>query len=87
VKRKQQRPRPIERPWRPEDGAAFADHLLLTTRQTAKWLGTTPGGLEIMRHRRLGPNFIRVGKRRIMYERSAVLQYLASRRVEMAPVA
>jgi hypothetical protein len=69
------------RPWRPEDGVLFADHLLLTPRQTAKWLDTTEGFLAVMRSKKRGPCFVRIG-RKIMYEKSAVLSYLAARRVE-----
>jgi hypothetical protein len=84
----QKKPAPsLERPWKPEDGVAFADHLLLTPRQTAKWLGTTEGALAVERCKRRGPAFIRVGRRRIMYLKRDVVAYLTARRVELQPPA
>jgi hypothetical protein len=52
---------------------------LLSTRETAIWLGVSEPWLEIGRSRGWGPPFIRLSTRRIRYRRDSVLAWLAER--------
>lgn len=52
---------------------------LLTTSQTAIWLGTSTQWLEIGRSRGFGPKFIRVSPRKVRYRRRDVLFWLEER--------
>jgi hypothetical protein len=58
------------------NGAAPDD--LLTTKQTAEWLGMSWQWLEIGRSRGYGPPFIKLHQR-VKYRRDAVVQWLESR--------
>ena len=61
-----------------ETGATGNADDLLSTRETADWLGVSTQFLEIARHRGDGPGFVRVG-RAVRYRRSAVLTWLHER--------
>jgi hypothetical protein len=52
---------------------------LLSTRQTADWLGVSTQWLEIGRSKGFGPSYVRVSPRRIRYRRDSVLRWLAER--------
>jgi predicted DNA-binding transcriptional regulator AlpA len=56
-----------------------ADDELLTTRQTADWLGVSTQWLEIGRGKNYGPKFTRVSSRVIRYRRGDVLKWLKTR--------
>lgn len=60
-------------------GAGDADDLL-STNAVAAWLGVSTQWLEIGRHRGYGPNFCRIGPRRIRYRRADVVAFLRERR-------
>jgi predicted DNA-binding transcriptional regulator AlpA len=52
---------------------------LLTTTQTAEWLGVSEPWLEIGRHKGYGPPFITIAPRLVRYLRSNVLAWLHER--------
>jgi hypothetical protein len=52
---------------------------LLSTADTANWLGVSQQFLTIGRVRGYGPKFVRFGPRRVMYKYSDVLAWLAER--------
>jgi predicted DNA-binding transcriptional regulator AlpA len=53
---------------------------LLTPKETADWLRTSPGSLANMRYHADGPPFIRIG-RRVLYDREEVAKWLDRHRV------
>ncbi len=60
--------------------AAFLDqNQLLTTPETAAWLGVAPISLRIWRSRGEGPPFARVSRRGIRYRRGDVTEWLRDR--------
>jgi len=62
------------------------DDDLLTTQQVAEWLTYSTQKLEIMRGRDKGPNmgprFVRLSPRKVMYRRDAVREWLRKREVQ-----
>ena len=52
---------------------------LLTTEETAAWLGVSRQWLEIGRSKGYGPPFARVGPRHIRYRRDRTIQWLEER--------
>jgi hypothetical protein len=52
---------------------------LLTTRETAEWLGVSTQFLEIGRSRGYGPHFTRLSPRHIRYRRRDVISWLERR--------
>ena len=52
---------------------------LLTTEETAAWLGVSRQWLEIGRSKKYGPAYVRVGPRHIRYKRSQVIRFLEDR--------
>ena len=52
---------------------------LLTTIETAAWLGVSRQWLEIGRSKQWGPSFVRIGPRHIRYKRSDVIRFLEDR--------
>ena len=49
---------------------------LLTQEQAAALLHVKPDTLTVWRHRRQGPKFVRIGKRRIAYLRQQVTDFV-----------
>ena len=58
---------------------AINDESLLTTAETAQWLGVSTQWLEIGRHRGYGPPFERLSPRCVRYRRSKVCAWLDAR--------
>jgi predicted DNA-binding transcriptional regulator AlpA len=56
-----------------------AEDELLSTRQTADWLGVSTQWLEIGRGKNYGPKFMRVSSRVIRYRRGDVIKWLNTR--------
>jgi hypothetical protein len=52
---------------------------LLTTRETADWIGVSTQWLEIGRSKDYGPRFVRVSPRCIRYRRGDVVEWLRAR--------
>ena len=52
---------------------------LLTTEETAAWLGVSRQWLEIGRSKKWGPAYVRIGPRHIRYKRSDVILFLQAR--------
>jgi hypothetical protein len=52
---------------------------LLSTGDTAGWLGVSTQFLEIGRSRGYGPPFVRLGSRKVMYRRSDTIAWLKKR--------
>jgi hypothetical protein len=52
---------------------------LLSTKQVAAWLGVSPEWVEIGRHQRYGPKFLRLGPNVIRYRRGDVIAWLRER--------
>ena len=52
---------------------------LLTTLETAAWLGVSRQWLEIGRSKRYGPAYVRIGPRHIRYKRADVIRFLQDR--------
>lgn len=48
----------------------------LSPKQVAEILHTTEAGLAAMRYRGIGPKFIRVASRKVIYSQAAVTEYL-----------
>jgi len=61
-----------------EDASGNPDDLL-TTKQVADWLLVSTEFLEIARHKKIGPRFLRLSARNIRYKRADVLAWLRSR--------
>lgn len=54
---------------------------LLTNAETARMLGVSTHYLDNLRHRRQGPPFIRLSKRRVAYDSRVLDQWLLERTV------
>ncbi len=52
---------------------------LLTTEETAAWLGVSRLWFEIGRSKNYGPPYVRIGPRHIRYKRSDVIRFLEDR--------
>jgi predicted DNA-binding transcriptional regulator AlpA len=59
-------------------GSNDADDLL-TTKEVAAWLNVSTQWLEIGRHKKYGPRYVRLSQRCVRYRRGDVLDWLASR--------
>jgi hypothetical protein len=56
------------------------DPRIISTRQAAELIGTTPNALRALRHRGAGPRFHRIeGVQSVLYLRSEVEDYIAER--------
>ncbi len=62
-----------------EKGRQDDPNELLTTEETAAWLGVSRQWLEIGRSKKYGPSFCRIGPRHIRYKRSDVIRFLENR--------
>lgn len=56
-----------------------SDDELLSTRETAHWLGVSDQWLELGRAKNYGPKFLRISPRVVRYRRSDVRKWLDSR--------
>lgn len=59
----------------------YLPETLWSNRQTATRLGVTPHYLDTMRYRKQGPAYIRLSKRRVMYDPTVVEEWLQARTV------
>jgi hypothetical protein len=60
--------------------AALPSDGLLTTRQAAAWLGLSPSTLQDWRVYGGGPEFLKIGKRRVAYELAELQRFAAQNR-------
>lgn len=57
-----------------ERNPCFFDEAV-SAKEAAEIMGTTPGALSMLRHRNIGPSYVRIGKA-IRYRRRDLVEYL-----------
>jgi hypothetical protein len=63
----------------PPDPPNLPDDDLLTSEQVGAWLGVSVQWLEVGRMRGYGPEYVRLGRRNIRYQRGSVKKFLRKR--------
>lgn len=54
----------------------------ITEVQAAAIIGSTPGALRMMRHKRTGPNYYKIGKM-VRYKECDVIDYVEKHRIDL----